>query len=166
VPTLAAVLKRYPAARIVIELKVNHPDFARAVVEVVKQADAVDRVCLGAFGWRVLREVRRLEPGLATSAAREEVRLALYRSWCRWPVSAISNVGYVGYQVPEWAGRTRVVSERFVGDAHRAGLGVQVWTVDQEADAARLLKWGVDALITDRPDIIVPFARAHASVRR
>jgi glycerophosphoryl diester phosphodiesterase len=31
-----------------------------------------------------------------------------------------------------------------------------VWTVDSEADARRLLGWGVDALISDRPDIIVP----------
>ena len=64
---------------------------------------------------------------------------------------------YSGYQVPECAGRTRVVSPRFVADAHAAGLGVQVWTVDTEADAERLLVWGVDALITDCPDIIVPF---------
>jgi glycerophosphoryl diester phosphodiesterase len=61
--------------------------------------------------------------------------------------------------VPEWSGRTRVVSPRFVDAAHRAGLGVQVWTVDREADARRLLAWGVDALITDRPDIIVPVVK-------
>jgi glycerophosphoryl diester phosphodiesterase len=58
--------------------------------------------------------------------------------------------------VPELAGRTRVVSERFVSDAHRAGLSVQVWTVDRPDDARRLLGWNVDALITDRPDVIVP----------
>jgi len=39
--------------------------------------------------------------------------------------------------------------------AHRAGLGVQVWTIDDESDARRLLGWGVDALITDRPDVMV-----------
>jgi glycerophosphoryl diester phosphodiesterase len=33
---------------------------------------------------------------------------------------------------------------------------VQVWTVDTAAAAHRLLAWGVDALITDRPDVIVP----------
>jgi glycerophosphoryl diester phosphodiesterase len=124
------------------------------VVSVLREADAIDRVCLGSFGRRVLREARRLEPALATSAARDEVRWALYRSWCRWPVKQVS---YNGYQVPEWSGRTHVVSRRFVQDAHAAGLGVQVWTVDTEADAARLLDWGVDALITDCPDIIVPF---------
>jgi glycerophosphoryl diester phosphodiesterase len=54
-----------------------------------------------------------------------------------------------------------VVSPRFVRDAHRAGLAVQVWTVDDETDARRLLGWGVDALITDRPDVIVPIVRSR-----
>jgi glycerophosphoryl diester phosphodiesterase len=106
----------------------------------------------------VLRAARRLAPAIATSASREEVRWALYRSWCRWPVS---GVGYAGYQIPEQAGRTRVVSPRFVEYAHDAGLGVQVWTVDAEADARRLTAWGVDGLITDRPDVLVPLCRAR-----
>jgi len=163
IPTLEAVLTRYEDVRIIIEMKVNEPELARAVVDVVRRRNAVERVCLGGFGRRVLRQARRIEPAIATSAAREEVRWALYRSWCRWPVR---RVGYAGYQVPEWAGRTRVVSAPFVADAHRVGLGVQVWTVDAEADAGRLLDWGVDALITDRPDIIVPFARGRATARK
>jgi len=153
VPTLAGVLARHRDVRIIVEIKVNTVEMARAVVSAVRAADAVDRVCLGSFGTRVLRAARAMEPALATSAAREEVRWALYRSWVRWPVGRAS---YRGYQVPEWAGRTRVVSPRFVHDAHRIGLGVQVWTVDTEDEARRLLGWGADALITDRPDVIVP----------
>jgi len=153
VPLLAEVLARYRARRIIIEMKLNRPELADATIDVIRRADAVERVCLGSFGLRVLRAARALEPSIATSAAREEVRWALYRSWCRWPVS---RVAYAGYQVPELNGRTRVVSARFVALAHDAGLGVQVWTVDTEEDARRLLGWGVDALITDRPDRIVP----------
>jgi glycerophosphoryl diester phosphodiesterase len=158
VPRLEDVLARYRDCRVIIELKVNSPALAHAAVDVVRRGDAVARVCFGSFGWRVLRAVRALEPAVATSAAREEVRWALYRSWCRWPVM---DVGYSGYQIPELAGRTRVVSRRFVEYAHRAGLGVQVWTVDTEQDARRLVEWGVDALITDRPDIIVPVIRSR-----
>ena len=159
VPTLADVLGRYRDPRVIIELKVNHPELAHAVVDVVRRADAVERVCLGSFGLRVLRAARAIEPAIASSGAREEVRWALYRSWCRWPVR---QVAYQGYQVPEWSGSTRVVSPRFVADAHAAGLGVQVWTVDDEADARRLLACGVDALITDRPDVIVPLVARSA----
>ena len=156
VPTLAEVLARYRDVPIIIELKVNSVEMARAAVAVVRAADAVDRACFGSYGLRVLRAARALEPAIATSAAREEVRWALYRSWIRWPVS---RVAYGGYQVPEHAGRTRVVSPRFIKAARRAQLGVQVWTVDAEDDARRLLGWGADALITDRPDRIVPVVR-------
>lgn len=159
VPALGDVLRRYPDHRVIVEAKLDTAEMATALVETVRRADAVDRVCVGSFGWRVLALVRRLEPALATSAAREEVRWALYRSWCRWPVA---HPRYDGYQVPEWAGRTRVVSPRFVADAHRAGLGIQVWTVDAAEDARRLLGWGVDALITDRPDVIVPIGKAES----
>src|SRR5437762_9846306 len=160
VPALAEVLARYRDARIIIEMKVNSRELAAATVDVVRRADAVERVCVGAFGLRVLRAARALDPRVATSAAREEVRWALYRSWCRWPVRAVR---YAGYQVPEIAGSTRVVSPAFVRHAHAAELSVQVWTVDTEADARRLLSWGVDALITDRPDVIVPFVRNFRS---
>lgn len=156
VPLLAEVLAKHRDLRVIIEMKVNRRELAAATIDVVRRAGAIDRVCLGSFGLRVLRAAREIEPAIATSAAREEVRWALYRSWLRWPVR---RVGYAGYQIPEYAGSTCVVSPRFVEYAHAAGLGVQVWTVDTEADARRLLGYGVDALITDRPDIIVAVVR-------
>lgn len=156
VPTLAEVFARYRDPRIIVEMKVNTAELAAATIDVIRKADAVERVCLGSFGLRVLRATRAIEPAIATSGAREEVRWALYRSWVRWPVSGMA---YTGYQIPELAGSTRVVSPRFVEYAHDAGLGVQVWTVDSEDQARRLLAMGVDALITDRPDVIVPLVR-------
>jgi glycerophosphoryl diester phosphodiesterase len=162
VPTLDEVLQRYRETRIIVELKENTAELARAVVTAVRRAEAVHRVCVGSSGLHVLRMVRRIDPEIATSAAREEVRLALYRTWCRWPPA---RAVFGGYQVPEWWRGTRVVSPRFVRFAHRAGLVVQVWTVDAAADARRLLEWGVDALITDRPDVIVPVV-ADARNRR
>ena len=156
IPRLKDVLRRYRDRPTIIELKLDAPELAAAVIEDVRAAGAIDRVCLAAFDLRALRAVRRLEPAVATSAARDEVRWALYRSWCRLPVA---RPPYAGYQVPEQSGTTRVVSPRFIRHAHRAGLPVQVWTVDAEEDAQRLLAWGVDALITDRPDVIVPIVK-------
>jgi glycerophosphoryl diester phosphodiesterase len=131
---------------------------ARATVDVLRVAHAIDRVCLGAFRRRSLHAVRAIEPAIATSAAKEEVRWALYRSWLGWPAS---QPPYRGFQVPEVAGLTRVVSPRFVAAAHDRGLHVQVWTVDREQDARRLLDWGVDGLITNRPDLIVPLCKSR-----
>jgi len=159
VPRLDDVLRRYTGARFIIELKVNDPALAHRTIDAVRAAGAVERTALGSFGTRVLRAARAYEPRISTGASREETRLALYRSWVRWPVR---RPPYKEFQVPEMAGSTRVVSPRFVDYAHQAGVRVQVWTVNELADMRRLLTWGVDALISDRPDLAVEVARAAA----
>ena len=88
VPTLAAVLARFADARIIVELKENTPELAQAVVAAIRRAGAEERVCLGSLGGRVLRAAREAAPEIATSASREEVRWALYRSRCYWPGAA------------------------------------------------------------------------------
>lgn len=149
VPTLREVLARYPDRRVIVEMKVDSAAMGDAVAAEVRAAGAVDRVCAAGYGALSIRAVRERLPDLATSASHPEVRVALYRSWAGIPVS---RPPFGGYQVPERAGRLRVVSRRFIRHAHRAGLRVQVWTVDEAADMTRLLEWGVDGLISNRPD--------------
>jgi glycerophosphoryl diester phosphodiesterase len=157
VPRLDEVLRRFPGVALIIELKVNEAELAHRTIDAVRAAGALDRVSLGSFGTRVLRAARAYEPAIRTGSSREETRLALYRSWVRWPVR---HPAYQEYQVPELAGTTRVVSPRFVKYAHDAGLQVKVWTVDDEPDIRRLLGWGVDGIITDRPDVAVGVVRS------
>jgi glycerophosphoryl diester phosphodiesterase len=160
VPTLRDVLARYPTARIIIELKAPGADLARAVIAEVRRAAAVDRVCLGSFSAGVLRAARGIDPGIATSGGRMDVRMALYRSWINL---SPGRPPYQAFQVPEMSGGTRVVSPRFVKLAHKAGLVVQVWTVDEPDDIRRLLDWGVDGIISDRPDVAVEVVREWVS---
>jgi glycerophosphoryl diester phosphodiesterase len=149
IPTLREVLRRYPGVRTIIEMKMDTPALGEAVAHEVRLASAVDRVCLAGYGPRSAAAARAALPEAACSASLPEVRTALYRTWARWPVR---GVAYGGYQIPEAVGRSRVVSPRFVEYAHRAGLKVQVWIVNEEPEIRRLLGWGVDALISDRPD--------------
>jgi glycerophosphoryl diester phosphodiesterase len=150
VPPLRAVLARYPGIGIIIEMKERGPRLAEAVVDEVRRAGASDRVCLGSFSVAAVRAARAAAPAIATSGARFEVRMALYRSWCGL---SPGRVPYQAFQVPEWSGSTRVVSPRFVQLAHKSGVAVHVWTVDEPGDIRRLLDWGVDGIISDRPDV-------------
>jgi glycerophosphoryl diester phosphodiesterase len=149
VPTLRAVLARYAGVPLIIEIKTAAVGAPQAVVELIRSADAIERVCVGSFNFETLHAVRTLEPALATSASRAEGQRALYRSWFGL---GVGRVPYRAFQVPEQSGRLRVVSPRFIRCAHRANLAFQVWTVNEEADMRRLLDWGVDGLISDRPD--------------
>ncbi|MGE0463637.1 MAG: glycerophosphodiester phosphodiesterase [Vicinamibacterales bacterium] len=161
VPTLEAVLARWPAARVIIEMKNGTPELGTAVVEVVRRVGAQRRVCLGSFQQEGLDAVRALAPEIVTSASQPEAKRTLRRSWVRWPFRP--RRPYVAFQVPEWSGRTRVVSPAFVRQVHHEGQVLQVWVVDREADAQRLLDMGVDGLISDRPDVLVPFRNRWAA---
>jgi glycerophosphoryl diester phosphodiesterase len=156
VPALRDVLARHSNARVIIELKEPRRMLAVAVIQEVRRAGALDRVCLGSFSAGVLRTARAIDPGVATSGGRMDVRLALYRSWINL---SPGRPPYQAFQVPEMRRGTRVVSPRFVKLAHNAGIVVQVWTVDEPDDMRRLLEWGVDGIITDRPDVAVDVVR-------
>jgi glycerophosphoryl diester phosphodiesterase len=152
VPRLRDVLLRHRGVPIIVEMKLDSEELAARVADDIRAADALDSVCAAGYGSTSAATIRRLLPGIATSACHAEVRLAVYRSWGRWPIKRPS---FGGYQVPEIAGRIRIVSPRFIRHAHAAGLEVQIWTVDAEADMDRLLGWGADALISNRPDLAV-----------
>ena len=152
VPTLREVLARYRRVPTIVEIKVFTAAMGEAVAEEVRRADAVDYVCIAGYGPASARAARAALPNAAASAHKGEVRLALYRSWLRCPVR---SARYHTYQVPECAEAIRIVTPRFVRHAHKRGFKVQVWTVDEETDMRRLLDWGVDGLISNRPDVAV-----------
>ncbi len=76
----------------------------------------------------------------------------LERAW-GWKIDAL--------QVPEHHWGIRIVTPRLVERAHQLGLRVHVWTVDDEADMKRLLDWGVDGIITKKPDVAVRARARH-----
>jgi glycerophosphoryl diester phosphodiesterase len=57
-------------------------------------------------------------------------------------------------QVPTTQGRVPLVTSRFVDAAHRNGIQVHVWTIDDRDEMVRLLDLGVDGIMTDRPQVL------------
>lgn len=154
VPRLEDVLACFRDVRVIIEMKQGAPDLARAVIAVVRRTGAVGRVCVGSFHQPGLEVIRREAPEVTTSGSQDEARRTVYRGWVRWPVRRARP--YRAFQVPERAGRLRVVTPGFVAQAHADRVRVDVWVVDRPEDMARLFEWGVDGIISDRPDVAVP----------
>jgi glycerophosphoryl diester phosphodiesterase len=160
VPRLQALLTRWPHARVNIDPKSD------AVVEplcaLLDALGAWDRVCLGSFSDARLRRVRALGDGRAcTSMGPRAVAVARLAA----VGGAVPRQGADCLQVPLRHGPIPLVSPRFVRAAHRAGLPVHVWTVDDEPTMERLLDLGVDGLMTDRPGLLAAvFARRGLSL--
>jgi glycerophosphoryl diester phosphodiesterase len=152
IPALRDVLARYREMLIIIEMKENTAALGRAVAAEVRAAGAAERVCAAGYGQEALDAARAALPEMATSASRPEAQWAVYRSLARVPVR---RAPYDAFQVPETAGLIRIISPRFIRHVHGAGKRLQAWTIDDESDMQRLLSWGVDGLISNRPDAAV-----------
>ena len=163
IPTLATVLAALPDARFTIEVKTDprHLDWTappdvltNAMLAVVDAAGATGRVVVESFDWRVQRHVRRTRSDipLAWLTSAETIRDATL--W--W--DGVATVGSVPACVAAeggsiWAPEFDVLTEALIEEAHALGLLVLPWTVNQPADMDRLIGWGVDGLISDRPDL-------------
>jgi glycerophosphoryl diester phosphodiesterase len=151
VPTLLTLVSAFPEARFNIDVK--SVGAAAALAAFVHEHGLAERVLVGSFSGRRLRRFRRLAgPGVATSASPGEV--AAYVVLPARLARLVTRRSPAALQVPHRRGPLVVASSRLVRRAHRAGLQVHVWTVDDPDEMRRLLDRGVDGLMTDRTDIL------------
>ena len=167
IPLLADVLRLGQAVDFVIELKTfpgepgrsaGGPELAEAVAAVADAADATPRITVEAFDWRGPRHLRRARPDvrLAWLTRAETVRDAAL--WWGGPVPADYG-GSVPRAVaaeggPVWAPDHADLTPALIDEAHALGLQVVPWTVNDPADMRRLVRWGVDGVVSDRPDLV------------
>jgi glycerophosphoryl diester phosphodiesterase len=145
IPLLEDLVATFPDARINIDCKADAA--VPALVAAVRRTGVLDRICVGGFSDARLRRLRReLGPGLLTSMG--PAQIAALKLLGR-PVGS-SRVA----QVPVRQGRVTVTDARFVRRAHRSGVVVHVWTIDEPDEMHRLLDLGVDGLMTDRPAVL------------
>lgn len=152
VPTLGQLFDELPAARFNIDLK--SADSAGALASFLQERSAFDRVCVGSFSHHRLREFRRLTHGrVATSASPWEV--VLFRLLPSGRLADLLSGGHFqAFQVPHRRGRLTVTTSGLVRRAHATGKHVHVWTIDDPDEMRELIDRGVDALMTDRTDIL------------
>ncbi len=149
IPLLEDVLGAWPDLRVHIDAK--HLVAAAPLVAAVDRTAAHDRVCIGSFSDRTVRALRRLsQDRICTWMGRAEILLLRMASL---GVPAPRSVAGCT-QVPVCQGRVPVVDRRFVDTAHRRGIGVHVWTVNDGDEMERLLDLGVDAILSDRPTLL------------
>ena len=149
IPLLAEILDTWPDVRVNIDAK--HDAAVEPLAAVLDSTRAHDRVCVAAFSDRRLVRFRRLTGGRVCTAAGPgdiaRLRIASFGS----PVGRLASACA---QVPVHYGRMRIVDRSFIRAAHRRGLQVHVWTIDEAAEMRRLLELGVDGIMTDRPVVL------------
>lgn len=166
IPLLADVLRLDANARFIIELKTfpgepgrsaSGPDLAEAVVAVTDAMGATPRIMVEAFDWRGPRHLRRTRPDVRLSWL---TRAETVRDAARWwgGPTAAEFAGSVPRAVAAeggsvWAPDHADLTAALIEEAHGLRLQVIPWTVNDAGDMQRLIGWGIDGLVTDRPDL-------------
>jgi len=145
IPLLEDLLGEWPEVRVNIDCKTDRA--VSALVSVIRRTSSLDRVLVGAFNDRRVARVRAgLGDGLCTALGPAGVAALKFGR----PRNAKASAA----QVPVRQGPLVVTDARFIERAHRLGLQVHVWTIDDAAEMNRLLDMGVDGLMTDKPKIL------------
>ncbi len=154
VPTLDEALAVHPDARLNLEIKPGEGGMIDALLERIEAGRLHRRVLVASAVDAIVQTFRRASRGtVVTSAGRGEI----FRFWaaartghhrfCTYPFQAL--------QVPATHRGLVVVDRRFVDAAHAHGIEVHVWTIDDPEERRRLLALGVDALMSDLPDVLL-----------
>jgi len=150
--------------------------FVRSVLAEIEAAGVADQVSIQSFDWGSLNLVDRLAPELPLVALDNEDFLQAGQPGASpWlggadiddhdgdPVAAIDALGYDAWSPVQGRPQNGAIGDGTfvpyatradVRAAHRRGLGVIPWTVNDRATMAWYLDRGVDGLITDRPDVL------------
>jgi glycerophosphoryl diester phosphodiesterase len=152
VPQLIDLLDGWPDVRLNIDMK--HDSAVDPTVEALWKCNARDRVLLASFSDRRIRWARQLcGPRQATSLGQREVAALRFGAWYGRGLAGFVP-GVAAVQVPRRYARIRVVDDKFVRHAHRLGMQVHVWTIDEPAEMHELLDLGVDGIMTDRIEVL------------
>lgn len=147
-PRLSDVLDELPDVSFNIDVKADRS--TAATIRLVQRMRVDSRIRLASFSSRRLQRMRAALPGVRSSAGTAEVARFLSRGA---RAAAHLDPSVDALQVPYRSGPLPVVTSRFVGEAHRAGLLVHVWTVNDPQLMCALADLGVDGVVTDYPEL-------------
>jgi glycerophosphoryl diester phosphodiesterase len=143
VPTLATVLDVCRGRLVNVEVKDPDPRAADVLVALLERRDRTDDVLVSSFHLPTLDRVHQSVPGLPTGLLATGLD----------PLVALAMAVEHGHTALHPALRILPDAPAVVERAHAAGLQVNVWTVNGPEDLLRLRDAGVDAVITDVPDL-------------
>ena len=146
IPTLQEVIDLV-RGKVVLQIELKGPDTAEPVVRAVERNSIESEVLLTSFVHERLREARQLNPSLALGAL-----------WSNPPADACEQAIDMGAEAIHIQHQN--IDAQLVRKAHAHGLQIRAWNPDTVEEIQRAIDLGVDAVGSNRPDLLIALARA------
>jgi glycerophosphoryl diester phosphodiesterase len=142
VPTLAGVLQ-ITRGRALLVIEIKQPGIEGLIATVARDQNSLGEVMAWSFFPQALESIRAAEPRMPGAL------LLTAEALSRWP-EARERALRLGLQgVSAFHSR---IDEQLTRDCQRSGLALYAWTVDRQANIARLIELGIDGVCTNFPD--------------
>ena len=156
VPTLEDLFQKFPQMRYVIEIKLTENPIDIPLCDLIRKHNMQDRVMIASFHDEAMQNFRQTCPEVATSASRGEVTAFVL-------LGKVFLSGFIAPQYesiqppydPEESMNIPIMTERFIREAHAKNIAVEPWTVNDPELMKQYIEWGVDGIMTDRPDLML-----------
>ena len=151
---LTDVLEAFPGIYLNFDIKQTAPDvepYEDLLASALRDYERSDDVIVASFSDQAIDAFHEAAPEIPTAAATNATAAIYFAILQGQPVP---ETPHVALQVPPAFGGVEVVTQQFVDGAHRAGLAVHVWTIDEEFQMRELIDRGVDGVMTDRPALL------------
>ncbi len=157
IATLAEVIDVSDGVSLNLDIKRTAPEcepYEACLADLLRERGRIDDVIVASFLDHAMASFKSYAPEIATSAGTNDVAefFRAVRSH-RQPSADISR--HVAVQVPVSFNDIVIIDEEFVEAAHRAGLAVHVWTINERDEMERLCDLEVDGIISDEPSVLV-----------
>ena len=149
VPTLDEVFDAV-ADRLIVNVELTNYNDLRdgleyKVVELIEERGLAERVMVSSFSPLNLRHVKRAAPDIVCGLLyRPDMPLLFRRAWLAWLVPGLEA------RHPHYS----MIDAALVTKVHARRQKINTWTVNEEADMRRMVHAEVDAIMTDRPDVL------------
>ena len=150
VPTLDQLFQKFPQMRYVIEIKLTQNPIDKPLCELIRKYKMQEKVVVASF------HDQATCPEVATSASRGEVTKFVLLG--KIFLSGLIAPKYESIQPPydpKESLNIPIMTKRFIREAHAKKLAVEPWTVNDPELMKQFIAWGVDGIMTDRPDLMV-----------
>lgn len=151
IPRFAEVLRAFPSVRVNVELKAESIEAAPSVAAVIRDAGAMERVCVGSEDDEVAARLLDELPDACHFYPKDALTRAVMALREAHP---LPESPFLVLDMPLYFFGARLVDPDFLARARAAGRWVNVWTVDDLDEMRRCIEEGVGGIMTDRPDLL------------
>jgi len=159
IPSVEELFQNFKDIKIEIEIKDDNPperieEIASKLWNLIEKYQMEEKILIGSFDQDILETFEKNAKGrTAISAGKQEVKKFVVTHKFLLRNLYVPKVD--AFQIPVKDSGFDLTDQRLIDGAHRLGMDIHYWTIDDPKTMEKLIEAGADGILTNRPDLLL-----------